>query len=119
MRRARRGADDTRGDRLTAVEHFDVNPLRRDAPGYERLFHVCHEARRPAKVDIGFSRYTDLVEYRSRQVTGGAEILSLIVARSRPAVADIAVAMRERGDQALDFGGEWMMLPIAGPIQPQ
>src|SRR6266699_2776899 len=119
MRSSRRCADDTRSHRLAAVEEFDVNPLRRDAKRRERLFHICHEAIRPAEVDIRVSRDAGLVEDGSRQVTGRVEILTDLVARARPAVANIAAATRERGHKAADFGGEWMMLPIASRVQPQ
>jgi hypothetical protein len=58
------------------LEDFDVNPLRRHAQGCERLFHVCLETSRPAKVDIRISWEAHPVEYRSRQVTGSVEILT-------------------------------------------
>src|SRR5262245_47404526 len=61
----------------------------------------------------------DLVEDRSREVTGSVEILTHLVARARPAVTNIAAAVRERGHEAADFCGEWMMLMIASPVQPQ
>ena len=119
MRSSRRRADDTGSHRLAAVENLDVNPLRRHAHGCECLLHVCHEASRPAEVDIRLSRDADLVEHRSRQVTGRVEILAHPVVRARPAVADIAAAVGERGHEAADLGGEWMMLPIASRVQPQ
>src|SRR6516164_3458308 len=90
---SRRCADDTGRHRLATVEDFDMNPLRRNVQGSERLFHVCHEASRPAKVDIRPSRDTDFVEDRSRQVTGGVEIVTHLVVRARPAVANIAAAV--------------------------
>ena len=55
MRSSRRCADDTGRQRLAAVEDFRVNPLRRHAQGCERLFHIRHEASRPAEVDVRFS----------------------------------------------------------------
>src|SRR5215472_5853682 len=88
----RRCADDTRRHRLAAVEDFDANPLRHQARGCERLFHVCHEASWPAEIDVRLSRDADLVEDRSRQVTGGVEILAHPVARTRLAVTDVAAA---------------------------
>src|SRR5262249_43929529 len=36
-----------------------------------------------------------------------------------PAVTNVAAAVRERDDEAADFGGEWMMLAIASRVQPQ
>ncbi len=108
MRSSRRCADDTRSHRLAAVKDFDVNPFGRHAEGCERLFHVCHEASRPAEVDIRLWWDADLVEDRSRQVTGSIEILSHLVARVRPAVTNIAAAVREHRHEAADFGGEWM-----------
>src|SRR5206468_4891850 len=72
-----------------------------------------------AEVDIRLSWDADLVEDRSRQVTGSLEILTHLVARVRPAVTNIAAAVREREHEAPDFGGEWMMLPIASRVQPQ
>src|SRR5438552_6284587 len=119
MRSSRRRADDTRGPRLAAVEDFDVNPLRRNAQRCERLLHLCHEANRPAEVDIGLSWHADLVEDRLRQVTYGVEILTHLVARARPAVTNIATAVREREHEMADLGDEWMMLPVASSVQPQ
>src|SRR5271169_1854614 len=98
MWRSHRSADDTRSHRLAAVEDFDVNPLRRYARGCECLFHVCHKASRPAEIDVRLSRDADLVEDRSRQVTGGVEILAHLVARARPAVTNIPAAVGERED---------------------
>src|SRR5262245_27060271 len=119
MRSSRSCADDTRGHRLATVEDFDVNPLGRHTEGCERLFHFCHEASRPAEVDIRFQWYADLVEDRSREVTGSVEILAHLVARARPAVTNIAAALGEREQETADFRGKWMMLPIASPVQPQ
>src|ERR1700756_1066586 len=119
MRSSRRYANDTRCHRLTAVEDFGVNPLWRYAQGRERLFHVCHEASRPAEVDIRLSRDADLVENQPRQVTGSIEILAHLVARVRPAVTNIAAAVGEREHETADFGGKWMMLPVARRVQPQ
>jgi hypothetical protein len=76
MRSSRRCSDDTGSHRLAAVEDFDVNPLRRHAQGCERRFYVCHEASRPTEVDSRPSGDADLVEDRSRQVTGSVEILT-------------------------------------------
>jgi hypothetical protein len=96
-----------------------VNPLRRNAQSCERLFHVRHEARRPANVDIGLWRNAGLAQHRLGQVTRRIEILSHPVARARPAVTDIAAAVRKREHEAADLGGEGMMLPIASRVQPQ
>src|SRR5262249_12934342 len=87
-------AHDTRGHRLTAVEDFDVNPLRRHTEGRERFFHVCHEASRPAEVNIRVSWNAGLVEDRSRQVTRTVEILAHCVARAWPAVTNITGGLR-------------------------
>src|SRR5438552_3423888 len=108
---SRRCTDDTGSHRLAAVENFDMKLLRRHVQGCERLLHVCHEACRPAEVDIRLSRDADHVEDRSRQVTGSVEILAQLIARSRPAVTNIAAAIREREHDAADFGGKGMMLP--------
>src|SRR5262245_20950490 len=115
MRGSCRCADDTRGHRLAAVENFDVNPLRGETEGCERPFHPCHEASRPAEVDIRLALDADLVEDRPRQVTGSVEILTLRVPRARPAVTNIAATVREAVHEAADFGGEGMMLPVASP----
>src|SRR5262245_1496452 len=112
-------ADDTGSHRLAAIEDLDMNPLRRHAHGRERLLHVCHEASRTAEVDIRFSREADLVEGRSRKVTGGVETLAHLVLRARPALAGVAAAMGEGGHEAADFCGRWMMLPVASRMQPQ
>src|SRR4029077_18546058 len=114
---SRRCADDTRSHRLAAIEDLDMNPLRRHVYGCERLLHVYHEASRPAEVDIRLAWDADLVEDRSRQVTGGVEILAHLVVRARPAVTHIAAAVGKCGHEAAHFGGEWMMLPIASRVQ--
>src|SRR4029079_17898659 len=111
--------DDTRSHRFAAIKDFDVNPFRRHARGCERLLHVCHEAGRSAEKDIRLSRDADLVEDRSRQVTGSVEILAHLVARARLAVTNIAAAVGERGHEAADLSGKWMMLPVAARGQPQ
>ena len=77
---AGRRADDARGPRLAAIEDFSMNPFRRHIQTGERLFHVCHEARRPADVNICLLRDADLVEDRSRQVTDRVEILADLIA---------------------------------------
>src|SRR4029077_7072863 len=99
-------------------EEFDVNPPRRHAHAEKRLFHVCHEAGGAAEVEIRLPWDADVVQDRSRQVTGTVEILAYPVARVRPAVTNIAAAMRERRHKAADFGGEWMMLPLTRRVQP-
>src|SRR5215470_13049263 len=119
MRRSRRSAEDARGHRFAAIEKLDVNPLRRHAKGCERFFHVRHEARRPAEVDICLWWDTDLVKNRARQVTACVEILTHLVARGRPTVTNMAAAVREREHEAADFEGERMMLPIASRVQPR
>ena len=113
-----RRADDTRCHRFTAVEDFDVNPLGRHAPRGERFLHLGHEAIRPADVDISLSRDADLLEHRSRQVTGRVEVFRHPVAWAWRAVTHIAAAVREREHQPIDLAGEWMMLAIASPVQP-
>src|SRR5207237_6237652 len=85
----------------------------------EHLFHVSHEASRPAEADIGFPWDADLVENGSRQVTRAVEVLTHLVERARPAVTHIAAPLRKREHQAADLGGERMMLPIASLIEPQ
>ena len=106
MRSLRRCADHTWSHRLAAVEDFGMNPLRRHAHGRKHRFHLCHEAGRPAEVDIRLSLNADLVEVRSRQVTGDVEILAHSVARARPGVANISPAPGERRHEAADFGGK-------------
>src|SRR5262250_1567977 len=51
-------------------------------------------------------------------MTDGIEIFTQLVARARLAVTNIATAAREGAHEATDFGGEWMMLPIASRVQP-
>ena len=119
MRSSYRCTDDTRGHRLTAVEDFDVNLLRLHAQLCERLFHLRHEASRPAEVDIRLSWDADVVEDRAREVTGSVEILTHLVARPRAAVTNIAAGVGEREQEPADFGGKRMMLSIASPVEPQ
>src|SRR5215471_8731764 len=119
MRRSCHCADHSRSHRLAAVEEFDVNALRRDAEGYERVFHVCHESSRTTEVHVGLLREADLVEDRSREATGSVEIFTHLVARTRPAVANIAASVSECEHEAADFGGKWMMFPIASSVDPR
>src|SRR5262249_43029424 len=51
-------------------------------------------------------------------MTDGVEILTHPVARARPAVTNVAAAVRERAHEAADFVGEWMMLAIPSRVQP-
>ena len=95
-----------------------MNPFRRETQRRECFFHVGHEATRPAEVDVSVLRDADSIERGSRQMTGCVEILDLPVARARPAVADIAPAVRECEDQPADLRGEWMVLSILGPVEP-
>ena len=118
MRRSRRCADNTRRHRLTAVKDFDVNPRRLNAEASERLLHLRHEASRSAEIYIRLARDADLVEDRSRQVTGSVKILADLVLRARPAVTNITAAITEGMHEPADFGGEWMMLPVASRVQP-
>src|ERR1700689_611773 len=116
MRISSYGADHTRTLRLTAVEDFDVNPFRRDAIARQCRLHICHKGSRSTNVSVRFSRDTDLFEHRSRQMTGGIEILAQLVGRGRFAIANIASAVREGEHQAADFGGEGMMFTIPSGV---
>src|SRR6478609_3384428 len=62
MRDSRRRTDDAWSHRLAAVEDLDVNALGRDAEGRKARLHVCHEASRPAEVDVRLLWNTGLVE---------------------------------------------------------
>ena len=46
-------------------------------------------------------------------MTSSVEIFTYLVARIRPAVTNKAAAARQREHEAADFGGKWMMLPVA------
>src|SRR6185436_19353661 len=85
VRHSLRGADNTRGHGLAAVEDLDMNPLWRDAKPRKCFLHVHHEGIWPAEIDIRLWRKTDLIECRSRQTTGRVKILSGLIARSGPA----------------------------------
>src|SRR5262245_10420529 len=106
MRRMPYLADDTRRDRLAAVEEFDVNLFGPYSGSRQCHLHVCHEANWPAQVDISLSRDTDFVEHRLRHVTRRVEILGHLVARGRPAVTDLAKAVRKREHEPPDLSGE-------------
>jgi len=95
-------------------EDFDMNPLRRHVQGRERIFHVCHEAIWAAEIDIRLSRDADLLQDRSRQVTGRLEILAHLI---WPAIANIAAAVGEREHEVADFGCKWMKPPVAGRVR--
>jgi len=53
-----------------------VDPLWRDTEHRKDRFHVCHEAGRPAEVNVRLSWNAGLVEHRSRNATGTVEILT-------------------------------------------
>src|SRR4029453_12725818 len=52
-------------------------------------------------------------------MTSCVEILAHCVVRARLAVTHIASGVGKREHETPDFGREWMMLPIAGPVQPE
>src|SRR5215468_8802285 len=52
-------------------------------------------------------------------MTDGVKILTHSVARARPAVTNVAAAVRHGPHEEADFGGEWMMLAIPSRVQPQ
>src|SRR4029077_8679731 len=52
-------------------------------------------------------------------MTSSIEIFTNLVARIRPAVTNKAASVPEREHEASNFGGEWMMLPIASRLHPQ
>src|SRR3984957_17209453 len=113
MWRSRRRADDAGSHRLAAVEDFKMNPLPRHTPGRERLFHVGHEATRPAQIDVRFSRKANRIEHRLRQMTGGVKIRADLVVRARLAVANIRMTVGERAHETPHFGDERMVLSVA------
>src|SRR5262249_59651001 len=78
-----------------------------------------HEPRRSTEVYVSFSRHARLFKHGTRQMTGTIKILPRIVRRSRSAIADIAMAVRQGGHQAADFGGKRMMVAIAGCLEPE
>src|SRR5690348_10757482 len=119
MRGPCRCTDDARCHRLASVKELDVNTPGSETRTCERLFHVGHETSRPAKVDIRFSWDANLIENRSRQVTGSVEVFADPVVWSRSAVTNINAAVRERGHETSDFSGERMMLAIASCMKPQ
>jgi len=96
-----------------------MNPLPRHARRGKRHFHICHEASRPAQVDISVAWNADLVQDGLRQMTLGVEILALLVERIRLAIADVATTVRERLHEPADFDTERMVLPITSRVQPQ
>src|SRR5262249_17935712 len=112
------GADDAGRHRLAAVKELDTYPLLLHAYGGERGLHVFHEVCWPADVDVRVSWHTNGVEDRSRQVPCRLEIPSHLVVRAWPAVAHIAVAVREREHEATDFSGKGLMLLITSTMQP-
>src|SRR5262245_20451963 len=96
-----------------------MNPFSRDTPVRKLLFHVVHEAGRPTKINVCLAREADFVEYGSREVTRCIEIIAQFVARGRSAVANIAAAVGELCHETADFGGERMVLPVTGRVQPE
>ena len=75
---------------------------------------------------VGPQRYTSASREKptcsktgSEQMASSVEIFTHLVARVRPAVANIAAAPREREHESTYFGGEWMLLPITSRVQPK
>src|SRR5260370_26544169 len=114
-----RGADASRGLGIVAAENFGVNSLRCDTERREGFFHVRHELRRTAEINIGVSRHADFVEDGARQAAGKVEMLSHFVVRAWSAVADMRASIRELAYQAAGFAGERMMLAIASRMEPE
>src|SRR4029450_5583363 len=85
----------------------------------EHFLHLRHEGRRSAEVDISLPWQADLVEDRARQMTGGVEILALLIVRAWPAVADIAAAAGTREHEMPHFSGDRILLRVGGAVQPQ
>src|SRR5271163_2490709 len=111
-------ADHTGIHRFTAVEDLAVNPFRRDAITRKCRLHIRHKDSRSTKVNVRPWRDADLFEHRSRQMTGGIEILAQLVDGGRFAVTDIASAVREGEHQAADFGGKGMVFAISSCVEP-
>lgn len=80
MWRSRCCTDHTRGQRLAAIEKFDVDSIRGHAHAGKCLFHVCHELRRSAKVNVRFLWNVDFFQGQSRQTADRVEILTHLVA---------------------------------------
>lgn len=114
-----RGADPSRALGIVTTENLGVNSLRCDTERCEGLFHLRHEPRWAAKIDVGVSRNPYFVKDRARQVTGKIEVLPYFVVLARSAVADIRSSIRELGHQAVDFAGERMMLAVASCMDPE
>src|SRR5262249_7652682 len=118
-RRWCRGADNARGHRFAAVENLEMNTLRHEAEGRERLFHVGHEAVRSAEVDIGLSWQAERSQHRARQVTDRIIILAQLVAPVGPAITNVAAAAWESQHETSNFCREGVMLLVASRVQPQ
>src|ERR1041385_9181037 len=119
MRGSCRCTNDTGSHRFAAVEEFDVNLLRHYAQSGERLFHVRHEASWTTQINIRVAAEADFLENGLCQVPGAVKILAQLIARVRPAVTNIAAAMRQCEHETADFNSECVMLSIAGRVQPQ
>src|SRR5262249_8629906 len=112
-------ADNSGGHRLTAVEDFDVDPLRRHTHGRERLGHFRHEATWPTQVDFRLTRHAGFVESGSRQMTGTIEILAHPLVQSWLAVTHVIASVRKRAHEVADFSGKRVMPAITCGMDPE
>src|SRR5215472_16341381 len=91
---------------------------RCSAPGAKTCREVAHEEGWPAEVEVRIARHAELGEHGYRNPTGGVEVRSEAIWRTRLAVADVASAPRERPEQIARLLSERMIGAVAGSIEP-
>src|SRR5215831_4145795 len=116
MRSRVRHAHHARRHRVEAGEELLVDPLGWNAPARETGGQIIHEPRWPAEIEVGVTRNTQRTERSDVEMSGGVIMLAQPVVSAGPAVADVAVAARERPQQSARIKREGMALAVARSI---
>jgi hypothetical protein len=114
-RPARRSSDAWRNGR-TGAEHLRVNAIPRNAQGCEAGSEIAHEGRRTANIEITIAWQIKPLEHSHIQVTRIVEInIGPILGIGR-AVANVAVAVGKRCEQAARLLGKGMFSAATGSV---
>src|SRR3954468_23908357 len=112
---ARRSSNAWRNGR-TGAEHLGVNAIPRNAHACKAGSEIAHEGRRSADVEITIAWQIKPLEHSHIEMTRIVEInIGPILGIGR-AVANVAVAVGKRCEQAARFLGKRMFAAAAGSV---
>src|SRR3954465_9946230 len=112
---ARRCSDAWRNGR-TGAEHLGVNAIPRNAQGCKAGREIAHESRRSADVEITIAWQIKPLEHSHIEMTRIVEInIGPILGIGRT-VANVAVAVAKRCEQATRLVGKGMFTAAAGSV---